>query len=117
MTSTITYTGGSITPTLVLGYEARRENRNVIHELLDSPDPAVTLRPAGRLTGTLALFFTTHAAAVAADTAHKAARIFTFKDTDLPAANMRYVTTGTTSIVLDNGRKRWTVSVPYQEIA
>jgi hypothetical protein len=117
MPSTISYTGGSITPTLVLGYEARRESRNIIHELLDSPDVAVTLRPAGRLTGTLVLFFTTQAAALAADAAHKVARVFTFADTDLPGLGMRYVTTNATTIALDDGRKRWTVSVPYQEIA
>ncbi|SEM73281.1 hypothetical protein [Cryobacterium luteum] len=117
MTSTISYDGGTIVPQLVLGYAASRRSRNVVHELLDSPDPAVTLRPAGRLTGVLELFFLDFATAHACELAHKTAGIFTFTDTDLPAAGMRYITTDTTDITLDDTRRRCIVSVPFQEVA
>ncbi|TFC94576.1 hypothetical protein E3T28_14840 [Cryobacterium sinapicolor] len=116
--TTITYPGGAIRPYLVLGFEAHRANRNIVHTLLDSSNPAVTLRSSGLMTGALNLLFLTHADARACDLAHKTAAVFTFADTDLPAGGFQYVPIDETTIQLDpGGSSCWTVAVPFQEVA
>lgn len=48
-----------IVPTLVLGHQATRSSRNIVHEILGNPNPDVTFRPAKSRSGRMRLLFAT----------------------------------------------------------
>lgn len=119
MTTTITWgTAEQIIPTLMLGWRQRRPSGNVIHDILGEPSVALTLRRAGLRTGELSLFFASREAAFAAEAAHAQPRIFTIADTDVPEAGMRYILPDGAGPQLeqDDSRRRWVVTIPYQEV-
>lgn len=116
MPASISIGTASITPELVLGYQASRASRNVIHSLLSGAE-AVSIRPAGPRTGTLGLFFLTEQEADAAEALHAASGVFTYTSPELPTTGMRYVTDGSIDVQLDPSTlTRWIVSVPYREV-
>lgn len=105
-------------PLLVLGYDTARESRNVIHKIIASATPVVTLRPAAPRKGTLALLFPNEAAADLAMRVHSRAAVFDLDEPDLPRSNMRYVLDGNVARSLDpESQLVWIVTVDYQEIA
>lgn len=55
----ITATPHTIVPTLVIGYEAARASRNIVHDILGSETPDVTYRPAKARSGRMRLLFAT----------------------------------------------------------
>lgn len=117
MTITISNSSNSVQPNLVLGYAVSRKSANMIHTIIGRSDPDVTLKPAGLRTGKLEFFFLTLADALTADTIHKAEGTVALADTDLPALNMSYVTSGDIELELDDDtRKRWIVRVDFQEV-
>jgi hypothetical protein len=120
MPITITYGAGAILrPDEVLGYEWSRAVRNITHQPLASAWPAVTIKPAATRAGVLKLFFLTKAGALAAESAHAAANVFVFADTDHPEVGMRYVVgQGEVKVVQDSDTmRRWLVDVPFQQVA
>lgn len=117
MSTTITYTGGSITPTLVDGFASERASQNVVHVILGRADPDVSLRVPVLRTGTLRMMFSSGAAAEAAEVAHALLRTFTLTSTDEPVVNMNYVVAGAVTLELDDEtRALWTLEVEYQEV-
>lgn len=114
--ATITQGATSIVPALVLGYTATRAAGNVLHPIIGRASPDVTLRPAALRTGTLTLFFTTAAAAWIAHNTHALPGKLTLTDLDIPQIGMVYVLAGSLTIALDDGRRRWVVTVDYQEV-
>ncbi|RZU64609.1 hypothetical protein EV379_0912 [Microterricola gilva] len=116
--STITDGTTTITPLLVLGYEATRQGRNIIHPIIGRPDPDVTLAPAALRTGTLSLLFKDEPTAAGCMTMHAAAAVFTVDRDDLPGASMRYVVAGRIGVTLDPATLlRCVVTVDFQEVA
>ena len=118
MTSLIIPNDGSglnSSPTLVLGYETVRESQNVVHDIIGGGIAVTLIRPRPR-AGTLRLFFTDESAAFAAVTLHARETSFTLSDTDRPVIGMRYIVDGSVSLRLTDDRKRWEVSVGYQEV-
>lgn len=118
MTSLIVPNDGStanVSPTLVLGYEASTESQNVVHQIIGGGIAVTLVRPNPR-TGTLGLFFTDEAAAFEALELHKRETSFTLSDTDRPVIGMRYVVSGSVGIRLTEDRKRWEVSIDFQEV-
>lgn len=107
----------TITPDLVLTeWSTENEARTIVHHILGRPDVDVTLRPATDATGTLRLFFMTHAQAEAARLFHLAAATFAVTTTDerLPT---RYVPQGSIRKVQQSvNAKRYVVEVPFQEL-
>lgn len=108
----------TITPQLVLGYEAQQAGRSVFHDVLGRSDPDVTLRTAGLRAGNLALFFLTAADADACRQLHARAAVFAYVDSDLPGTSMSYVVDegGVTTTLDDEGRRRWVVTVAFREV-
>jgi hypothetical protein len=107
----------TITPRLVLGYAARQQSRNVVHEVIGRRDPDVTLRPAGTRTGTLRLLFLTEAAAASAFDDLGSADVWTLLDADVSTIGMAFVVDGQMEVSLDDRTiTRWTVSVEYREV-
>ena len=118
MTTTISDGTNTTVPDLVLGYESTRETGTIVHAIIGSASPDVTLRPAMLRTGRLALFYTTKDAAFAAEAMHNAASSFTIADTDVPDIGMTYVLAGQLGQALeDTTRARWILTVPFQEIS
>lgn len=118
MATTITYTGGTITPTQVDGYRAARTPGNIVHDVPNKSNPDVSLRAAGLRRGEFLLVFSNQADAVAAFAALTVPRVFALASTDLPLIAMSFVVHGT-DVVLEldrDTRKVMTVTVPYQEV-
>ena len=102
---------------LMLGYEATRRGRNVIHELADSNAPAVVLRTAGLRSGTIKALCATSAAALALETDLKTAQKLEFATTDLTGINMTFVLLNELTVELeDDTRKLFIVTFDFQEI-
>lgn len=117
MATTISDGTTTITPELVLGYQANQETRNVLHTILGNATPDVTLRPANLRTGTLEMLFLTAEDANVAREMHTYPIVLTFSSTEIPYADMQYVPAGTVSTVLeDETRSLWTFSVDFQEV-
>jgi len=106
---------GSVSPSIVEGYKARRESRNKIHDLLDGSIGVSYIAPRPR-SGTLRLLFTTAATANAALTLHAQETSFTLTSTDVPSMGMRYVLDGSLDIDLNAELGHWWVEVGFQEL-
>ncbi len=117
-TITATATSATVSPLLVLGYEATRTSRNIVHDLLDGGIGIVFTAPRLR-SGTLELLFDSESAAFDALSLHEQETTFTLADDDRAAVNMTYVVgEGNLTITLDDEtRFAWVVAVPYQEVS
>lgn len=108
----------TITPILIDGYESNRASRNVVHPILGTNVPAVSLRPAALRTGHLTALVENRAAAVALESVLAGANLLTFTDTDT-TLSMTFVLggDGRIDVTLDrNTRRRWTVEFDYVEV-
>ncbi|WP_433586364.1 hypothetical protein [Microbacterium hydrocarbonoxydans] len=109
-------TGATSSPALVLGYKTSRQSQNIVHDIIGGGIAVTLIRPRPR-AGTLELFYLTEAAAFDALAKHARESTFTLTDTERPSVNMTYATEGAIDLALDDqGRKRWIVSVGYQEV-
>lgn len=142
MTTVIEYgDSGLIVPTLIDGYQASRESRNVIHTAVGLAAPSVTIRPAGMRRGTLRMVFSGGSASTQyavvdgyiqrvetgsdpeqdskdAFDAHSGANVFVLRDSTRTTVEMTYVADGAIGRELDSvTRRTWIVTVDYQEIA
>lgn len=118
MTATITAAGaGTTTPILVLGYETKREGRNIVHDLLGGGIAVALVAPRPR-SGALELLYESETLAAACVALHSLETTFTLADTDRPSIAMAYVVgPGGVGLALDDEtREMWIVTVEYQEI-
>lgn len=117
MSATITRNAdaASTTPTLVLGYETRREGRNTVHDLIGG-GIAVALANARPRAGTLTLFYPHEADAWAALALFDAETTFTLTSTDRPSIGMTFVTMGSDLALDDRTRDHWQLDIEYQEV-
>lgn len=118
MSITITNGSDSITPLMSLSHESESKSGNIVHELLDG-NISISFRPLRPSKGTHEFLFSTEAEANAAKILHSKTGTFVLSDTDLPTMSMSYVIAAGGKVVrkLDKDtRKRWIVSVDYQEV-
>ena len=118
MASTITHTTGVITPRVVEGYQASREARTVIHDILNRSNPDVTLRAPGPRRGSLKCIFATEAEAVAAYGVLSVPQLLQLSDGTVPSVSMSFVVAdGDLAVSLDpETRVVWIVDVPFVEV-
>lgn len=118
MSTIITSGSETITPVLVTGYGSSRESANIIHTVLGSPNPDVTIRPAALRSGTLSLLFDDEAESLAAELLHTTGQTFAVVSTERASVEMTYVVgRGTIDRELDDAtRDAWIVRVPFQEV-
>ncbi len=115
-TITATSTGGTTTPLLVNGYEAARQSRNIIHDLLSDGIAVTLINPRPR-SGTLRLLYDDEAAAFAALNLHAEETTFAIVSDERAGVGMIYVLDGDVSIALDEETQTaWIVSVGFQEV-
>lgn len=117
--TTITHSTGTITPEVVNGFTASREPGNIVHTVLGSSTPDVSLRPSALRAGTLELVFATAAAATAAEAVMALPQVLTITDPDVAEVGMDFVVAGgATEITLDDQtRSVWVLRVPFQEVS
>lgn len=109
-------TGASSSPTLVLGYEAARGSRNIVHNLIGG-GIGVTLIPPAPRSGTLQLFYPAEADAAAALALHARPCLFQITESGRESVDMVYIQTGELSIRLEaSTADHWVVAVGYQEV-
>lgn len=118
MVTVITHSTGTITPEVVNGFEAAREARTIVHNIIGRPDPDITFRPAGLRKGTLTLVFATGAAATAAEAALAFPQVLALSDPDVPEVGMSFVVAdGDLDSKLDlDTQEVWLLDVPFQEV-
>lgn len=119
--TTITTGASTITPSIVTTYEARRAAQTIVHVILGSPEPDVSLRPALRRSGRIELGFagpTCEADSNAAAGVLAGASVFTLTDPDRATHNMTFVVTGDIPRALeDTTRNAYTVAFEFQEVS
>lgn len=119
MSSTISDGTTTITPAEVDGYDSARPSRNLVHDIIGTTEPAVTLRGAGLRTGTLSCVMgTDRALATQLEAMLSAPGVFTFATSDVADLGMSFIVAGDLHVQLDDDtRSVWIVAVPFQEVA
>lgn len=105
----------TLVPRLVLDVATYRASRSIVHEVLGSPSPDITLRPLGTRSGVLTLFVLTAADARALEELHLTGLPMTFTDPEA-YQSMRYVVDGAVTVTYLAEVDRWTVAVGYREV-
>lgn len=90
------------TPIIVDGFQSSQQSRHVIHELLDSADDAITLRPAASPRGSLSALFASLEEAEACRGELASAAVLTYVDTDNPTTNMSFIAIDTSAAELED---------------
>lgn len=118
MATTISNGTDTLTPALVDGWDAERSARTIVHEILGTNEPAVTLRPHGLRTGTLTVVVGTSATlAGQLDDMLRAGDVLTLASTEQPSVGMTFVANGRIRTSLDATRKVWVIEAEFHEVA
>jgi len=116
MTATITGSGDTIQPDLVMDYSTARDSRNVYHDVVGKPEQDVSLEVDGKRYGTLKLFFSSRSDAVDAFAALALGLPYEFADSEIPQVGMRFARDGRMVLELTDDRRHWIVDMEYREI-
>lgn len=117
MASTVSDGTTTIVPWFVKGYQAAQPGRNVVHDVIGDPGGSMTLYPPSPRSGTLSLYFQSNADAEAARALHNQAATFTFADSDVTSASMRYILSSSgVQISLEEDSLLWVVAVGFLEV-
>lgn len=103
---------------LMDGYQAARESRHIVHDLLGTGTTAVVIRPPAKRAGTLRILVATSSAAhtIARNIAEADNRVRLI-DPDLPDLDMYFIPAGPVGVELDDTtRTHWWVTVAYREV-
>ncbi len=120
MTSQITGGASPVYPNMILGYESTRDGGSLVHPILGTSNPDVSLRPAKLRGGTLKLAFLAESAesdSKSAEDQLSSATVFTLLDDDRTTVGMQFIVSGPIRRLLDpESRRAWTVEVEYTEV-
>ncbi|WP_341941727.1 hypothetical protein [Microbacterium sp. LWH10-1.2] len=107
---------GSTSPEAVAGYDASRDSRNRIHDLLDGSIGVSYIAPRPR-SGDLVTVYTNRVQAFAAYALYAEETSFTLTSSDVPELGMRFVLDGSLDIEQDDELTDvWYVRVGFQEV-
>lgn len=118
--ATLTRSGTTLTPTEVIGWSMRRESKSVVHDILGSDVPEVTIRPSTRWRGTLRTFWWTKMDAQAAvGSLMIPGGYWTLNGGELFATGTRVqVLAGDLAVeAADDAGRRWFVDIPIVEVS
>ncbi|GAB3408807.1 hypothetical protein GCM10027515_26550 [Schumannella luteola] len=104
---------------LTTAYSVDRPSRIIVHDIIGSPDPAVTLQPAGLRTGRWqAIIGTDDALATKWDLLLNSGRVLVLADSDKPRIGMVFVVTDASTLSLDTDDGTvWLIEFGFQEVA
>jgi hypothetical protein len=105
----------SVVPTLIDGYEAARESRNVLHVALDGTED-VSLAAASPRAGSLRAVFGVKADAWMLLGMLGAPGVFTLAS-EVGEVDMSFTFEGDVSIALDDTRSAWIVEFGFRELS
>lgn len=106
-----------VIPELVTQWEASRTTRHIVHEVIGSSVPDVTLQFAGPRTGTMSALFDNEDAAFVLTRMLGGRDVIEFSDDTSSSAGMTFVANGTFTMTTDSqDHTRWTVTFPYLEV-
>lgn len=120
MTTSVSDGDTTVIVTTLTGYSAEREGRNIVHTIIGTPDPSVTLREAGLRSGELEALVPTLAMATDLETLLAGALPMTLSDSEVTGVNMSFVVPdgGRITVTLDDEtRDRWLVRWDFQEVS
>lgn len=118
MATTISNGTDTLTPKLINGWEATREARTIVHDILGTNEPAVTLRPQGHRTGKLEIVVGTDASLAASiESMLCAGDLLTLASTERPTLGMSFVVAGDVVTRLDDTRQVWLIDAEFREVA
>jgi len=116
MAATITGSGDTIRPDLIMEYRTDRDSRNVYHNIIGKGEQDVSLEVDGKRYGKLTLFFSAKADAFAAYSALALGLPYDLADTDTPEVGMRFARDGKMAASLTRDRRHWILEMEYREI-
>lgn len=117
MSSTISNGVTSVTPTLITSYEHRRAVRTLVHDVIGSAVPDVTMRPARTRSGTLTALCASREDATALDAMLASSSVLTVTSSDEARLDgLRLVVADGEVTVRLEGQRTWLVEWPYQEV-
>lgn len=117
MATTISDGMSSVTPVLVVDYAHRRAARTIVHDVIGSSTPDVTLRAAGTREGTLQAVLITQADVTTLDTLLASPTVLTVTSDDEPRLDgLRHVVAGDDPEVRLEGARTWVVTWTYREV-
>lgn len=118
MTVTITDGASTVAPITATGYQTAQQSQNVFHDIIGRGDPDVSLAPAKLRAGRMETLFATPEDAAAACVVLAQPSVFTYTDTDLPTADMRFAVDGEVALVLEEEtRQLCLVTFGYRELS
>lgn len=107
----------SVSPLLVTQYQASSTTRHIVHEVLGTPWPDITLQAAGPRTGSMSALFDNEGDAYNFFLVLKGANVLQFTDLDTKYLGMSFVAMGQITFQADDqNRSYWTVGFTYQEV-
>lgn len=120
MADVITSGAAIITPTLILGFESKREAATLVHSIIGRAAPDVTLRPAALRNGVSELGFnasTSEADSAAAEAILAGGTVCALISSDRSTVEMSFVVQGEITRTLEDAtRSAWVVSFGWQEV-
>jgi len=116
MSATITGSGETIRPDLVMEYRTERVSRNVYHQVIGKAEQDVSLEVDGKRYGNLRLFFSSKVEAFAAYAALALGLPYEFADSELPEVGMRFARDGRMTLELTENRRHWIIEMEYREV-
>ncbi|MFS6529703.1 hypothetical protein V8Z69_07495 [Microbacterium aurugineum] len=118
MTTTIAHSAGVIVPDLIETFEASREARTVVHDVLNRSNPDITLRTAGLRRGSLSCRFVEEASAQDAYVILAVPQVLSMTNADVPSVAMSFVVAeGDLALSLNKGTGAFWVTIPFVEVA
>jgi len=116
MSATITGSGETIRPDLVMEYSTERVSRNVYHYVIGKAEQDVSLEVDGKRYGNLRLFFGSKVEAFAAYAALALGLPYEFADSEVPEVGMRFARDGRMTLELTDSRLHWIIEMEYREV-
>lgn len=117
--TTITHAGGTLNPTALSAYSARRPSRTVVHTIIGREDADYTFRPAGLREGSFTIVFPRGSTdAAAAVEAFATPQVLTLASVSRPEVAMSFVIAdGEAPELRDGAAGEQVITVPYREVA
>lgn len=106
----------SVSVPLIMNYSTNRVSQNIIHDVLNSGVPQVTLRPSQTRSGRLEVLCSSRIMADTVESISTTLGTIQLTSASDPLANMEFVLNGAVQLMEDSLNKVWYVYVDYREV-
>lgn len=120
MSSSFTYINdatNAVQPLLVMQYAAASTTRHIVHDVIGSPWPDITLQAAGPRSGTMSALLATEDDANRLFAMLQGTTVLVFSDDTAVSTGMNFVANGTITMTTDDQqRSYWVITTDYLEV-